>query len=91
MHQGQKSISQLQHNTEPCFTELKWYKWMTMFETVAKVSLIKIGQDTHSHLLNGENSERLRAMIPVNQLVTIHEVVHHLCISHGSAHGIIQD
>jgi hypothetical protein len=71
------------------------------------VSLIKNGQDTHSHLLKGENSERLHAMIPDNQLVTIHEVMHHLCpdnqlvtihevmhhlcISHGSAHGIIQD
>jgi hypothetical protein len=29
-------------------------------------------------------------MIPDNEVVTNHEVVHHLGISHISAHGIIQ-
>jgi hypothetical protein len=38
-----------------------------------------------------ENIERVHAMILDIRWVTIDVVVHHLRISHGSAHGIIQD
>jgi hypothetical protein len=35
--------------------------------------------------------ERVREVILNNQQVTVDEVAHHLCITHGFAHGIIQD
>jgi hypothetical protein len=37
------------------------------------------------------NIERVHAMILENRRVNIDEVVHYLRISHGYAHGIIQD
>jgi hypothetical protein len=38
-----------------------------------------------------EDIERVRAMIMGNEVVTVDEVAHALCMSYGSAHGIIQD
>jgi hypothetical protein len=57
VHQGQKFIVQLQHNTETLLYSTEVVQMDKMFETVAQVSLIKNGQDTHSHLLKVENSE----------------------------------
>jgi hypothetical protein len=59
---------------------------------IAQVSLIRSNQDAHPHSLQRKTaSEWVCAMILDNRGVTINEVAHDMCISHDSAHEIIQD